>query len=97
VAFLSGYIFTSQCETENASKKGGTDSIQNKKCFGKEKSLDCNMLVEEMLQKFQQLKCEFKNRFFSFHSGATLPKNLGAVGEEYCERFYQDVEETEMG
>jgi hypothetical protein len=38
-----------------------------------------------------------KNRVFSFHSGATLPKNLGAVGEEYCERFYQDVEETEMG
>ena len=64
--------------------------------LGNTKSRNWKHLGNTMLQNFQEMKVNISLKIHIIHSHLEFfPENLGAVSDEYEERFYQDIAEIE--
>ncbi|KAJ8666489.1 hypothetical protein QAD02_008151 [Eretmocerus hayati] len=75
---------------ERVTWKSVKDVITN--FLGNEKSDDLEQLIEIMLNNFRKMKVNMSLKIHMQDCHLDFfPENLGAVSNEYCERFHQDI------
>jgi len=67
-----------------------------KNFLGNVKAENYNDLVDELLLSYKVLGCNMSLKIYFLHSYLDFfPDNLGAVSDEYGERFHQDISSME--